>query len=150
MNQRRSGNPDVGARIDRALKAANLDRNELARRAGRSRSWVDSVISGARGLNQDQIPQLAEILGVTSGWLLGDPDIDQEIAELGADWAEVWADLSPADKRRVLEEARQLQRWAKAKRREDEEREQRWIAERGARYSEGAGDDRSDRVARSS
>jgi len=71
-------------RLSSALKAKDLSRSALARKIGYDRSTITQLLNGdeARLPNVDLAACCAEVLGVSSDWLLGLSDFQERAADL--------------------------------------------------------------------
>jgi transcriptional regulator with XRE-family HTH domain len=87
------------ARIRSAMKEADVDQSELARRVGCTPGAINQILSGLTKRSRF-LPEIAIVLGVSVGWLVGDSDDPHP-----------WPGMKPpmtADEGRLLEIYRQL------------------------------------------
>lgn len=66
-------------RLKKALDMNNMKPVDLANKTGINKSLISNYLSGAFKAKQDKLTLMAEVLGVSEGWLMGfDVDIDRE------------------------------------------------------------------------
>lgn len=63
----------IGQRVRDAREAADLTQLDLADLIGLARSSVANIEAGVQPLSAARLVVVAEALGVTGGWLLGEP-----------------------------------------------------------------------------
>lgn len=66
-------------RLKKALEMNNMKPVELANKTGINKSLISNYLSGTFKAKQDKLTMMAEVLGVSEGWLMGfDVDIDRD------------------------------------------------------------------------
>jgi transcriptional regulator with XRE-family HTH domain len=95
----------VGARIRKARDAQGLSQEQLAERLGVTKGLVSQYETGLTSVPSKRFSQLAEVLGVSSDWLLtgGEPD-EQTKAQTKAELEGlmILRAMAPDEQRRAL------------------------------------------------
>jgi transcriptional regulator with XRE-family HTH domain len=84
----------IGERIRYARERAGLTQEELAKRIGKSQKAVSGYEKGQRAIRIDELPTLAEALGVAPGYFFGFGDVSADLSTQLA-----FAKLTPPFKR---------------------------------------------------
>lgn len=78
--------PDIGTRIKFARISHGWTQEELAGKMGyKSKSTINKIELGINDLTQSRVLKLAEVLGVTPGYLMGWEDQPEDLGALAAD-----------------------------------------------------------------
>ena len=84
----------IAQRLTQARREIGLDQQSLSRQIGVSKATISRIESGERKPGGKLLVKLADILGVTTDWLLG-----RDAPERGPDWQVLvasWPTIKPA------------------------------------------------------
>ena len=87
-----TGDEEIGRRVRERRDELNMSQAGLAKRAGKSQSWISALERGSTSTDIDGLRALARALDVTVAWLLGEPPLPG--------YSDEWALLSPTSRER--------------------------------------------------
>lgn len=73
-NDRQKSTTAIADRMRMAREAAGLSQGQAAKLMEMHRPTVSEIEAGRRRVSADELPKFAEVYGVSTAWILGEPD----------------------------------------------------------------------------